>query len=127
MSGQVCSYSSGRNCPNPSQGEVFTSEIFIMHIGPKLHLFSEGSLKRCSPRTGGFQKTWHLGEDASHLRKRGILGVLFSKMPRFPKYDVSWKTVLPRCHIFQSVMYLGKQDSQDATFSVFQRVIYLGK
>ena len=35
-------------------------------------------------RTEAFQKTWHLGQDTSHFGKRGIFGLLFSKMPCFP-------------------------------------------
>ena len=54
------------------------------------------------------QKPWHLGSTVfqdtpcSWCRKRGILGVLFSKMPPVRENVASWENCFPRCQGFWS-------------------------
>ena len=53
----------------------------------------------------------HLIQDK--FRKCDIL----AKIHHTSENVASWEYYFPRCHVFRSVMYLGKQYSQDATFS----------
>ena len=59
------------------------------------------------------QKPWHLGSTVfqdtpcSWCRKRGILGVLFSKMPPVRENVASWENCFPRCPLFRNRGILG--------------------
>ena len=97
-----------KNCPRNSSEAKSSEDSFW---GPRTASFPEIPRKRWSliiipwlcwftTRTGVF-------------RKRGILG----KMHHTSENVASWEYCFPRCHVFRSVMYLGKQYSQDATFS----------
>ena len=97
-----------KNCPRNSSEAKSSEDSFW---GPRTASFPEIPRKRWSliiipwlcwftTRTGVF-------------RKRGILG----KMHHTSENVASWEYYFPRCHVFRSVMYLGKQYSQDAMFS----------